>query len=98
MLGFLLEEACPVVLDVCFLHHHRKDHLGVVAVHLGSCILGIILGEEGLPLAGVDLEHVGSNGACDRSADLAFGSPSRGSDEHRIDTLACKGGEHHIDT
>ena len=27
----ILEESCPVVLDLSVIHHHRDDHLGVVA-------------------------------------------------------------------
>ena len=46
-------------------HHHRKDHLSGVVVHLGGGVPGVILGVERTGVAGIDFEYVGSDGSCD---------------------------------
>ena len=77
-------------------HHHRKDHLSGVVVHLGGGVPGVILGVERTGVAGIDFEYVGSDGSCDRSADLSLRSNGSGSDEFRVKTLTRKRCESYV--
>ena len=82
-----LEEPCPVVLYICILYHHRDNHLGCVATHLGCSIFGIILSVERLGLTAVDLEDICADGTCYRSGNLSLRSDRSHTDELRIETL-----------
>ena len=80
------------------LHHDRKNHLRCVGAHLGSIVLRVFLGIEGLGLAGIHLEHIGSDSSGDRTADLTLGCHRGGTDKLGIKPLAVHGGEPHINT
>lgn len=98
ILYYLLIETCPVILDIRFQHHHRKNHLSAVVVDLSGGVLCVILSVEGSGVAGINLEYIRTDGTSDRSADCAFRSHGSGTYELRVKSLTSHRGEPYIYT
>ena len=91
--GMILIETGPVVLHVSVVQHDGKQHLAVVGVLLLLVKGGVILGIERTGVASLDLEHIGADGACQRTGKDPDGSAGNGSDELGIEGAGTHGGE-----